>query len=77
MRTFLKQLDFFSSPITLGISTRNSKTGEVKYHSVYRSLFGFSLTLLSQVVCLVFLAYQVIRMYSLEDDDYKSLQIAN
>ena len=77
MRYFVKQLDFFSSPITLSISTRNPRTGEVKYHSVYRSLFGFSLTLLSQVLCFVFLGYQVIRMYSLADDDYKSLQVAN
>ena len=71
----LKKFDQFGSPIVLNISKK--KKGQTLYRPEYQSTFGLALTFLAQTICMAYLIYLVVRMYMLEDDDYKSMQIGN
>ena len=58
--SFLKQWDMFASPIYLNIKRGHKKK---HYDSDYGTFFGFTMTLISQALCLAYLGHLITRMY--------------
>ena len=71
----MREADMFSTPISLNMKRGRGK--KKAYHNSYSSNLGIFTTFLCQTLCLSYLIYMILRMYSLEDDQYGASTMVN
>ena len=69
----IKPLDLYATSASFYISDGNRKTKLQRHSKSYQSQFGAVMTLCVQTMCLAYLTNMIVRMYTLEDDNYNAL----